>query len=103
MLTSGQALLDLCAILQQRCHLSFPTAQVSFVTHGYAGLVHNEFDGLTFHGPDGVRISGLAAVPANISNGLTFAADFGILLGVLIAFRLATFWELLLIIKYNWL
>ena len=77
--------------------------QVSFVTHGYAGLVHNEFDGLTFSDPGQPSIQGLAAVPHNIDDGLSYAKDLAILLGVLIGLRIATFWELLMIIQYNWL
>lgn len=73
------------------------------MTHGYSALVHNEFQGLTLHSQGLPDTDGLAAVPANIENGLSFAKDFAILLGILIGARMLTFWELLLIVRYNWL
>lgn len=64
-------------------------------------MVLNEFDGLSFHSPEGALIPGIAAVPPNIANGLSYVQDFLILLGVLIGFRIATFFELLFIIRNN--
>ena len=77
--------------------------QVSFVTHGYAGLVQNEFSGLTLARPGMPSINGPAAIPANIANGLSYAKDLAILIGILIGARILTFCELLMIIQYNWL
>ena len=73
------------------------------MTHAYAGLVHNEFDGLVFSGPDGIVLPGLTEVPSNCTDGLSYAKDVAILIGILIGLRLATFWELLLFIHCNWL
>ncbi|KAK9797098.1 hypothetical protein WJX73_010023 [Symbiochloris irregularis] len=75
--------------------------KASFVTHGYAAVVTCEFNGLQFTGPDGVPVAGATVIPANIDNGLSYGTDIVILLGVLVATRIANFIELVLMVRYN--
>lgn len=95
----------------------------SYVAFAYAAIVKNEFSGLEAPAPgaaaaaaaaaarlpagspypDLPTVDGLELVPKNVSNGLSMGQDFGWLIGIALAIRIATYFWINLAIKRHWL
>jgi hypothetical protein len=80
----------------------------SYVAFAYSAVVRNEFTGLTLAPPTSAPhgappVDGMAAVPANVNNGLSIAADFGWLVGIMVAVRVFTYVWINTAIRKHWL
>lgn len=80
----------------------------SYVAFAYSAVVRNEFTGLTLAPPAGAPhgtppVDGMAAVPANVNNGLTIGQDVMWLGLICVAIRMVTYAWMRIAIRKHWL